>query len=410
MDRALCGITRPEDVGLSSAGLDAVDAAIGSYVENGTLAGAVTLVARSGRIARVTTLGMKDLENGEPMAMDTIFRIFSMTKPVTGTAMMILHDEGKWKADDPIAWHLPELEGLKVFAGLDAAGKPLLEEPDHAPTIGELMTHMAGFAYGTAFGDPNDVVDTLYREAGVLQSRDLDDMVGKLARLPLAYQPGSRLRYSLSMDLQGAIIERLSGQSLPDFARTRIFEPLGMADTAFHTPAEKQARLASLYFKAGDMPLAELDNPLGKDYSEPPALALGGAGLFSTVGDYARFAQMLLNRGELDGIRIVSAQGIAEQMTNRLADDLLETRFVVGHHKFRPGFGYGYNGVVFTDPDLAGLPVGKGTYHWDGAAGTWFWVDPQNDLLFVGMIQLLSFTAPPLQELTQRLIADAMIA
>ena len=137
-------------------------------------------------------------------------------------------------------------------------------------------------------------------------------------------------------------------------------------------------------------------------------MAMGGGGLFSTAVDYARYAQMLLNGGELDGVRIVSAQGVREQMTNRLPDEMLETRFVAGHQAFRPGFGYGYNGVVFTDPALAGIPVGRGTYHWDGAAGTWFWVDPENDVLFVGMIQLLSYTAPPLQAATQCLLANAI--
>ena len=409
MTRSL-GTVRSEEAGLSPAGLDSIDAAVRSYVDNATLAGAVTLVARHGQIERISTIGAKDVESGEAMACDTIFRIFSMTKPVTGTAMMILHDEDKWRAEDPIARHLPEFEGLKVFAGLDADGNPMLEEPGHAPTMGELMTHMAGFAYGTAFSDPNDPVDTLYREAQVLQSRNLADMIVKLARLPLAYHPGSKWRYSLSMDVQGAIIERLSGQSLADFMRSRIFEPLDMVDTAFHTPPEKRDRLASLYFKTGEAPLAKLDNPLGPDYAETPALALGGAGLVSTAIDYARFAQMLLNGGELDGVRIVSAEAVREQMTNRLSDELLETRFVAGHQKFRPGFGYGYNGVVFTDPEKADLPVGRGTYHWDGAAGTWFWVDPENDLLFVGMIQLLSFTAPPLQALTQRLMAGAILA
>jgi CubicO group peptidase (beta-lactamase class C family) len=403
------GMARPEEVGLLPAGLDAVDAAVRAYIDNGTLAGAVTLVARHGRVARVTAMGAKDIEGAAPMAPDTIFRIFSMTKPVTATAMMILHDEGKWTARDPIARHLPELKGLKIFAGLDENGGVKLEEPDHAPTMGELMTHMAGFAYGTAFSNPDDPIDSLYRDAQVLHSGNLTEMVQKLAGLPLAHQPGSKWRYSLSMDLQGAIIERLSGQSLPDFMRMRIFEPLGMVDTAFHTPAEKRDRLASLYFKAGDAPLAEVDNPLGDDYAEPPAIAFGGAGLVSTAADYARYAQMLLNAGELNGTRIVSEEAIGEQMTNRLSDELLATRFVAGHQKFRPGFGYGYNGVVFTDPSLAGVPVGQGTYHWDGAAGTWFWVDPENELLFVGMIQLLSFTAPPLQELTQRMIAEAMI-
>ncbi|MEG3123349.1 serine hydrolase domain-containing protein [Sphingomonas sp. GB1N7] len=398
-----------EDVGLSSAGLDAVEAAVQAQIDAGMVAGAVTLTARHGGIARLSTMGLKDIASAEPMAEDTIFRIFSMTKPITGTAMMILHDAGLWHPDDPIAKHLPELAEMQVLAGEDEAGQPILVAPERAPTMADLMTHRAGFAYGINIGEPSDRVEAMYRAAGVQQSDDLNDMVVRLATLPLAYQPGTRWRYSLAMDVQGAIVERLSGQTLPDFMRTRIFEPLGMIDTAFFIAPAKKHRLATLYFKAPDaalMPLAV--NPMRPDPEAEPRFAMGGGGLFSTAPDYARYAQMLLNGGELDGRRIVSADGVREQMTNRLPDDLLETRFVAGHQKFRPGFGYGYNGVVFTDPELAGVPVGKGTYHWDGAAGTWFWVDPENDLLFVGMIQLLSYTAPPLQATTQTLMADAI--
>lgn len=399
----------PEEVGLSTAGLDAIDAAVKAQIDAGTLAGAVTLTARHGKTARVHAMGLKDIASGEPLAEDTIFRIFSMTKPITGTAMMILHDEGLWKAEDPIAKHLPELAGVQVFVGEDADGNPILEAPDHAPTMGELMTHRAGFAYGINIGPPADRIEALYRDVGVLQAADLNDMIARLATLPLAYQPGSRWRYSLSMDVQGAIVERLSGQGLPDFMRTRIFEPLGMVDTAFYIAPEKKHRLATLYFKAPDAPLVPMPvNPLRPDPEAEPKLAMGGGGLFSTALDYARYAQMLLGGGECEGQRIVSAEGIREQMTNRLPDALLETRFIAGHQKFRPGFGYGYNGVVFTDPALAGVPVGRGTYHWDGAAGTWFWVDPANDLLFVGMIQLLSYSAPPLQETTQILMSSAI--
>jgi len=398
----------PEAVGLSSAGLDAVDAAVQAQVDAGVLAGAVTLAARHGKIARVRTMGVKDLETGEPLAEDTIFRIFSMTKPITGTAMMILHDRGLWHPDDPIAKHLPELADVQVLAGEDGDGNPILEAPGHVPTMGELMTHRAGFAYGINIGPPADPIEAMYREARVLQADDLNDMVARLAKLPLAYQPGARWRYSLSMDVQGAIIERLSGQSLPDFMRGHLFDPLGMTDTAFFIPPEKKHRLATLYFKGPDAPLTALAaNPLRPDPESEPAFAMGGGGLFSTALDYAHYAQMLLARGEFEGKRIVSEAGVREQMTNRLPEEMLVRGWVAGQQKFRPGFGYGYNGVVFHDPDLAGVPVGTGTYHWDGAAGTWFWVDPVNDLLFVGMIQLLSYAAPPLQETTQRLMADA---
>lgn len=398
----------PEEAGLLPAGLDVIDAAIQTQIDAGVIAGAVTIVARHGVVARVGTPGYKDIARGEAMAEDTIFRIFSMTKPITGTAMMILHDEGLWHPDDPIAKHLPELADLRVLAGEADDGTPILVAPDRAPTMMDLMTHRAGLGYGIAVGEPSDRIEAMYREAGVLNATDLTDMIARLATLPLAYQPGTRWRYSLSMDVQGAIVERLSGQTLPDFMRTRIFGPLGMVDTAFFIAPDKKHRLATLYLKTGDMPLTAIDNPLRRDPEAEPKMAMGGGGLFSTAGDYARYAQMLLNGGELDGVRIVSAQGISEQMTNRLPDEMLEARFVAGHQAFRPGFGYGYNGVVFTDPALAGIPVGKGTYHWDGAAGTWFWVDPENDVLFVGMIQLLSYTAPPLQATTQCLMASAI--
>jgi CubicO group peptidase (beta-lactamase class C family) len=393
----------PERVGLTTEGLDAVDAAVQAQIDRGVVAGAVTLTLRHGKIARVRTLGVDDIETGAPLAEDMIFRIFSMTKPITATAMMILHDEGLWRPEDPIARHLPELVDLQVMH------EDGLVAPDHPPTMAELMTHRAGFGYGLTLGEPRDRIEALYREAGILQAADLNEMVARLATMPLAHQPGTLWRYSLSMDVQGAIIERLSGQSLANFMRTRIFEPLGMADTAFFVPPEKRHRLASLYFKPPDGPLEKCAvNPMRPDPEGEPGLAMGGAGLYSTALDYARYAQMLLDEGALDGRRIVSSVGVREQMTNRLPDALLETRFVAGRQKFRPGFGYGYNGVVFTDPDLAGIPVGRGTYHWDGAAGTWFWVDPENDLAFVGMIQLLSYAAPPLQETTQKLIAAAI--
>jgi CubicO group peptidase (beta-lactamase class C family) len=393
----------PEQLGLSSPGLDAVDAAVQARIDAGVVAGAVTLTLRHGKIARVRTLGLDDIETGKPLAEDTIFRIFSMTKPITGTAMMILHDEGLWRPEDPIAQHLPELANLKVLEG------EALVAPDHPPTMAELMTHRAGFGYGLTLGEPKDRIEALYRDAGVLQAADLDEMVARLATLPLAHQPGTLWRYSLSMDVQGAIIERLSGQSLADFLRTRIFEPLSMHDTGFFVPPEKRDRLASLYFKPLEGPLERWAvNPMRPDPEAEPRLAMGGAGLYSTALDYARYAQMLLGGGMFEGRRIVSAEGIRAQMTNRLPDALLETRFVAGHQKFRPGFGYGYNGVVFTDPARAGIPVGRGTYHWDGAAGTWFWVDPENDLAFIGLIQLLSYAAPPLQEITQILMAGAI--
>ena len=396
----------PEQVGLTASGLAAIDTYLQGWIAKGVVAGLVTLIARHGKIVHTSTLGQKDLATGEPMALDTMFRIFSMTKPVTAVAMMILHDRRLWSPDDPIAKHLPAFEGAQVFGGLDGAGAPILLDADHPPTLRELLTHTAGLTYGR---EPMGGLEALYEAADLWRSPDLSEMAARLGALPLAYQPGTKWIYSLAMDVQGAIIEKLSSQSLPDFMRDEIFAPLGMVDTAFHTPPEKRARLATLYRSSASRGLVALPvNPLLPDHDTPPALASGGGGLVSTVGDYARFAQMLLNHGEFGGRRIISEHAARLMMTNQLSEEMLAHGWGIGHQQIRPGFGQGFNGVVFTDPNAAGVPVGVGTYHWDGAAGTWFWVDPANDLIFVGMVQLLSETAPALQATTQTLMAEAI--
>jgi CubicO group peptidase (beta-lactamase class C family) len=398
----------PESLGLSRVGLKAVDNALHKLIDDGVLAGAVTMVGRRGKVVHESAMGVKNLTTGEPLAMDTVFRIFSMTKPVTAVAMMILHDEGLWRPEDPIAKHLPEFADVKVFAGLAADGAPILEAPDHAPTLQELMTHTAGFSYGF---DPTNPVDALYLGAGVWASENLAEMMGKLAAMPLAYQPGSKWLYSIAMDIQGAIIERLTGMSLPAFMQARIFGPLGMVDTGFSMSPERLPRLAVLYRRSKSRGLSEMERPpLMSDPTRAPTLASGGGGLVSTAEDYARFAQMLLNGGELDGVRIVQASSIALMTRNHLPDALINAEYGVGNQQIRPGFGYGYNGAVFYDPEAAGLPVGQGTYQWDGAAGTWFWIDPVNQLFYVGLIQLMDPNgAPPVQAMTQRLIGEAIV-
>jgi CubicO group peptidase (beta-lactamase class C family) len=324
-----------------------------------------------------------------------------MTKPVTAAAMMILYDEGRWTPDDPIARLLPEFADLR---GPDGA------PPDHPPTLRELMTHTAGFGYGIGMG-PHDETDQALIDAGVWKAGDLADFARRVASVRLAYQPGAKLRYSLSMDLQGAVIERLSGQTLPDFMRTRIFQPLGMVDTDFYVPSDKQSRLATLYHMYGVSELTVLDHPAWRrDGLVIPALALGGAGLYSTLDDYARFALMLLGEGALDGVRVISSAAARLMMSNQLSDALLSAGFVAGVHRFRPGYGYGFNGAVFDDPALARSPVGRGTYQWDGASGVWFWVDPENQIVFVGMIQrMLQEGMAPLQAMTQALVAEACL-
>ena len=400
------GTASPGDVGLSSAGLDRVDAVVQDAVDKGLIAGAVTLTARHGKVVRTRVVGTDHRFPRKPLHEDTIFHIFSMTKPVTGLAMGILADRGLWHPGDPVAMHLPELAGLKVLAGFDPTGKPILEDAEHQSTMLELMTHRAGFAYGS---DKDRPETRLYKKVEPLRAATLGGFIERLARLPLAYQPGSRWQYSVAMDIQGAIVERLTGRRFADFLSEEVFEPLGMVDTAFFVPPTKRGRLARLHLSAGPLHLVPFHNIMFRDHFQEPGAAYGGMGLYSTVGDYARFAQLLLNRGEWEGRRIVSEKALAAQMSNHLPESMLAERFVAGHMHFRPGFGYGYDGAVVFDPVAAELPVGRGSYFWDGAAGTWFWVDPENDLLYVGMIQLFSYAAPPLQALTQTAMADALI-
>ena len=395
LDRTLQPAT-PETVGLSPEGLARTDAALQALINAGQLAGAVTLVARHGRLVHANAMGLKSLATGEPIATDTIFRIYSMTKPVTAAAMMILHDEGRWRPEDPIGAHLPALADLRL---LDGAA------PARQPTLLDLMTHTAGFGYGF---DPNDPVDALYQKAHPLRAPSMAEMIERLAGLPLAFEPGSQWRYSVAMDIQGAIIEALSGQTLTDFMRTRLFEPLGMADTGFFVPPDKTHRLAALY-EMGPDGLREARPLFGRDHQAEPPVGLGGGGLYSTAADYARFAQMLLNCGEWAGRRILSPQAVALMTANHLGEILLAAGHGIGMQQIRPGYGYGFNGVSIYDPPAAGLPVGQGTYLWDGAAGTWFWIDPQNDLLFVGLIQRFAVgDMPAVQPMTQRLIAGAL--
>lgn len=399
---------RPEDAGLSRAGLDGVDAGLKAEIDKGALAGAVTLVARHGKVARRSVLGLDHIERKTPLKTDTIFRIYSMTKPVTAVAMMILRDEGRWKPEDPIAKFLPAFKNVSVFEGLDDAERPVTEKPDHLPTMRELMTHTAGLSYGASPA----LCDQPYKEAKIWSASSLGEFAERIARVPLAYQPGTQWRYSLSMDVQGAIIEALTGISLADFMRTRIFEPLKMVDTGFWAPPEKAKRLATLYHVSDRRGLVALEKPpIMGDQLSPPRLASGGGGLVSTLDDYARFAQMLLDRGTLDGVRVLSPEAVALMSANHLPGWMLEAGFGVGAMQIRPGFGYGFNGAVFTDPDAAGLPVGRGTYEWDGAAGTWFWVDWANDLIFVGMIQRFTVAEgyANAQQLTQKLLAKAIM-
>ena len=379
----------PESVGFSSERLENLHKLIQDEIDQKQLAGAITILARHGKIVDYRVYGERDMESHTPMTKDTIFRAYSMSKPVTGVAMMILYEQGKWLPNAPIATYIPEFKNLKVFAGVDKEGKPILVEPEHPPTMRELMSHSAGFSYGSG----NTVVDRMYKDIKPLQSASLQEMIDKLAKIPLNYQPGKGWTYSLSMDIEGYLVEKFSGQSLPDFMRDHIFNPLGMKDTGFFVPQDKQSRFGTDYrIVDGKLVVAPVSAQLGLDYTKQPSFPSGGGGLVATAEDYYHLAQMLGNGGEFEGKRILAPSTVKLMGSNHLPAEVINGNFGIGMHQMRPGFGYGFNVAVVYDSPEANEPVGKGTFFWDGAAGTWFWVDPTNDIVFVGMIQRM--TAP----------------
>jgi CubicO group peptidase (beta-lactamase class C family) len=395
----------PESVGFAADLPANMDTAMQGLIDRKHLAGIVTLVARKGKVVQHKAYGFQDLQTQTPMRTDTIARIYSMTKPITGVAMMMLFEEGKWKPSDPIARHIPEFAHLKVYAG-GQDGAVALEEPAHPPTMAELMSHTAGFTYGV-FG--NTPVDQLYRKNNPLAAPSLQEMINRLATMPLLYQPGTRWVYSVSVDIQGYLVEKLSGQTFPEFLRTRLFEPLGMVDTAFFVPAEKMSRAAVIY--GYDKTTGGLaPQPRDPGINKLPGLPSGGGGLYGTAADYFRFAQMLLNGGEFNGRRILKQSSVDLMRTNVLSEQVLNSKSGIGQASFSAAQGFGYDFAVVLDPPAAKRRVGKGSYWWWGLAGTWFWIDPTNDLIGIGIIQRMG-TVPGAanhEDLQRQVIYDAL--
>lgn len=382
--------SNPASLGFDPQGLARLDDYMSGMVKAGKVVGTSTLLMRHGQIAAFSTFGKARLDMGAPMQRDTLFRIYSMTKPVTGVAMMILFEEGLWSLDDPITDYLPEFAGQKVFAGLTDDGAIQVVDAIRAPTMRELMSHTAGFGYGLFDHHP---IERAYREAGVMKAESHEALAQMAARIPLMFQPGAEWFYSVATDLQALVVRRLAGQGFGDFLRTRIFTPLGMDDTGFHVPPDKIDRLAEMYCDdgTGGLKVADeaFDMPIN-DYSRPPRFEGGGGGLVSTAMDYARFCQMILNGGDLNGVRILKPETVALMATNVIPDAVLDVANPLRLLPFSRALGFGLDFAVATEPKLAGMVEGKGTLSWGGGGGTWFWIDPENDLIFIGMIQRMA--------------------
>ena len=383
----------PESVGFDSARLKKLDDYMAKVVSDGRVAGMTTLLARHGKIVGFKTYGKADLDKNKPMTEDTIFRIYSMTKPVTGVAMMILFEEGKWRLDDPVTRYLPEFKALKVVKSINADGSVVLEDMKRPPTMREIMSHTAGFGYGLAEEHP---VDKMFREQQVLSSTSLKEMIDRTAQIPLMYQPGTNWYYSSAVDIQGYLVEKLSGQKFGDFLAERVFKPLKMNDTGFYTGADKADRLAAVYvFDRDQGKIVEAKALFGvamPDYTKPPVAESGGGGLVSTTMDYARFSQMVLNGGVLEGVRLLSPATVELMGTNVIPKSVLVSSNGTTAAQFNEAVGFGLDFQVVNDARAAGSLQGDGSISWGGAAGTWFWIDPTNDLIFVGMIQRMGGT------------------
>lgn len=385
-------LASPESVGFSTDGLKAYQQAMRALVDDGKLAGVTTLVARHGKVVQFDAYGVQDLETKRPVTKDTIFRIASMTKPIAGVAMMMLWEQGKWTLNDPVAKHIPEFAHLKVATpdGTVAQTSPM--------TMRQLMSHTAGFDVTAGYARAN------------LRDSNLQAMIDKLAKLPLAAQPGTDWRYGPSVDIQGYLVEKLSGQTLDAFLRTKIFDPLGMKDTGFWVEPSQAARVTKMFTYGPDKRIMTAPNQ--GDPTSKPALLSGGGGLLSTTDDYRRFAQMLLDGGQANGKRLLKASTIELMRTNVLADGVKVDLYSPSYNV--EGIGFGLDFAIILDPAKANTPEGKHSFYWGGAFGTWFWIDPTNDMLVVGMMQNLAGStptggSPQVRPLSRKLVYQALV-
>lgn len=370
-------VSTPEAEGFSSDRFQRVYDLVEGTVREGRHAGASVLVARNGKIVGWKTFGFRDLGSGQPMEKDTLFRIYSMSKVVTGVAVLQLVERNRINLDSPVATWLPELKDLQVLTG-GTAGNPVLVPATNMVTVRMLLNHTAGFTYDFFAGSP---VHELYKKADLWNSKDLTEFIGRVSRLPLIAQPGVAYNYSISDDILGLLVERVSGMSFGEYVQRNITSPLGLRDTGFRVPGSERGRMASLHeFQDGRLATTA---PLLGVYPEPGrGIESGGAGLFSTIGDYARFAQCLLDGGALDGKRILGRKTVELARMNTLPP---------GVHAFNAADGWGLFSAVRMDPAAAGEAVSEGTFFWSGAATTHFFVDPREKVVGLVFCQHVPF-------------------
>ena len=393
---------KPAEVGLDADKIQQARDAVQALIDKKEMAGAVIAVARKGKVVMFEALGEAEAGSGKPMKTDAIVRIYSMTKPITTVAAMILVDEGKIGLDDPVSKYLPELKNLRVLADKDKSDETV--EAKREPTIRDLMRHTAGLTYGF-FG--NAAIDQLYKKAGILStpSDSLQDMVAKLGKLPLAFQPGTRWNYSVGVDVLGRVVEVVSGKPLDEFFAERIFKPLDMKDTGFFVPEEKKERFTGSHGTDKETKKLAVTEPASKSrYLTKPKLLSGGGGCIGTARDYLRFCQMMLNGGELDSVRILKKETVAEMIRNQLEEEAMKAKNG-GKADVGEGFGLGFGVQVGKDNPGTGRKVDE--YWWGGAASTHFWISPKQDLVVVALEQFMP-SRPKLAQAIKPLINQAV--
>lgn len=406
-------IARPEDVGLNSARLAAIPEFMGSYVDRGKLAGLSTLVSRHGEIVHFESIGQRDRERGLPMERDSIFRIYSMSKPITSVALMMLYEEGHFQLNHEVSRYIPEFKKLRVWAG-GTNEAWATKEPARPMTIRDLLTHTSGLTYGFMNQHP---VDRMYRRGGIDGSATsqltLKDMVEKLADIPLLFSPGEHWNYSVSTDVCGYLVEVLSGRPLDEFLQARIFAPLGMVDTGFMVPNDKLDRFTANYeknAKTREVRLVDKSDETSA-YAAPKRFLSGGGGLLSTMTDYWRFCQMCLNGGEFEGTRLLSRKTMEFMRQNHLPGGrTMKEMSLTGFGELAAeGAGFGLGFQVILEPAEAQAIGSVGNFSWGGAASTYFWIDPEEDLIAIFMTQLYPSSTYPFRPQLQQLVYGAVI-
>ena len=403
--------TDPREVGLDGDRLARIDRHFERYVDDGRLPGWLIAVTRHGRLAHLSTYGRRDIENDLPVELDTVFRIFSMTKPITSVAAMMLYEEGAFELTDPISRFIPSFRDVKVYRS-GSAINPTLEPASEPIRVWHLLTHTAGLTYGFHHAHP---VDTMYRNAGfewgTPSGADLAACCDAWAELPLVFQPGTEWNYSVATDVLGRMVEVAAGTSLDRFFAERLFRPLGMTETSFWVDDADAGRLAALYAPSPKTGRIVRNDAMGKAVLTPPTFLSGGGGLVSTAGDYHRFTRMLLGEGELEGARLLGPRTVRYMARNHLPGGVdLET---IGRPLFAEttydGVGFGLGLSVVLDPVANKVPASPGEVAWGGAASTAFWVDRAEDVTAVFLTQLLPSSTLPVRSQLRQLVYQALI-